>query len=817
MSDLALDLRTGLRALARNPILTGAALLSLALGIGANSIIFSVVHAVLLSPLPYPDPDRIVMLWERPRETADAPVAKGVPAGLMPLSVPNFYDYRERAKVFSHLSNFNVGDATVLPGKLEAERVWAAGVFHGFFEVFGVNPIAGRTFLPEEDVPGRNKVVVLADSLWERWFQRDPAAIGKTILYEGDEVTVIGIMPPGFEFPRNAKIWHPAAFPKDFAPRNFNFVYTVGRLQPDVPVAQAKSEVAAIASALSEEFPQDNKERDAFLIGLHDYTVRDVRPALWLLTTAVGLVLLIACGNVASLLLARAVSRRGEVAVRVALGASRSRIVRQLLTESVVLALTAGVLGIWLAFFGLKSLLPLLEGQVPRSAEIGLDATVVLFTLALSFVSGLLFGLAPALRLSRPDVAQTLKDEGNERVARGQILQRTLVVAQVALAVTLFVGAGLLLRSFTRLLAVDPGFSPERLLTFEITLPFAQYQDRGRVISFFEELQQRLGALPDVESVGATWFLPMTGRNAGTGLTIQGDPLKPDKPYISNLQAVTPNFFETVRMRLVEGRSFSGADGSGAPGVVIVNEEAARRFWPGRTPVGERISFSAAFGREGQANAVGWEVVGVVGDVRALGLDREVQPEIYFLNAQSTWRWHSFVVRTAAADPLQVVSSVRRVVAELDPNLPIGQIRSLDDILDRTVVRPRLYASLMAMFSAIALVLAGVGVYGVVAYGVGMKRQEIAVRMALGASRERVVRMVVLDGVRLGVLGLILGLLGAVATTRLLRNLLFGVEPGDPATFAAVAVALLVVVLIASWLPARAATRIAPRAALGAG
>jgi putative ABC transport system permease protein len=506
--DLYQDLRSALRSLRSAPAVTVSALLSLALGIGVNCAVFSVVYATLLRPLPYPEPDRIVLVWERAEDPTARPQFAGLEGGLLPLSVPNFFDYREQATAFSEISNYNLGDATVAPGGGQVpERVWSAGVFAGFFEALGVEPELGRSFTREEERPGENKVVVLSHGLWQRWYGGDPSVVGRTLAYEGEDNVIVGVMPEGFAFPRDVEIWHPAGFAPDIAPRNFNFVYTLARLAPGVSLDAAQAEMDAIAARLAERYPATNEGMGIRLVSLPEFAVRNVERALLVLWAAVGFVLLIACANVASLLLARGVARRGELALRTALGAGRPRLVRQLLAESLVLALGGGALGLGLAWLALRTLVPMAAGQIPRAGEIGLDAAVVGFTVALSLVAGLLFGLTPALRASRTRIALTLQQSERLRAGDGaasQPLRRGLVVVQVALAATLVVCAGLLVRSLDRLLAVEPGFDAGGVLGFEITLPAGQYRERARVVGFFEALEERLGALPGVESVGAT-------------------------------------------------------------------------------------------------------------------------------------------------------------------------------------------------------------------------------------------------------------------------------------------------------------------------
>jgi len=816
MATLLQDLRYGIRTLAAVPTIYGAAILSLALGIGANTAIFSVVEGVLLRPLPYPDPDRLVMIMERDLQHPAMSRVAELPPGLLPMSSPNFFDYREQNHVLEAMAGMWLNNATVAAQGREPMKTAGAAVFARFFDILGIHPMLGRTFLAAEEQPGRNRTVVLSYGLWAEAYGKDPGVLGKKFLMDGLEHTVVGVMPPGFEFPKDARFWYPSGFPRDQAPRNFNFLRVVGRIKQGIPLATAQAELSTMARRLERQYPDTLQGRGILLVPLAEQIVGQIRPRLMVLSGVAGLVLLLACGNVANLLLARAVGRRREFAIRTALGARQRRLVRQLLTESLLLVSIGGGLGLLLAFWGLHFMLRLSAGQIPRLESIGVDPAALAFTLAASLTSGIVCGLVPALAAARPDLTAAFK-EGGGRAGMGLFgrrLGRLLVGLQLAIAMILVSGAGLLARSYAHLMQVDPGFQLDHVLAVEVTLPAVRYRESHETATFWKELTRRVGALPGVRKAGATFFLPMSGQSATVTVAAHGvDPSLPAASRKVVIQAATPGFFAAMGVPLVRGRLLTDRDDAGAPEVVVVNQAAARHFWPGQDAIDRQLTFAANFGPAGKTESAARQVVGVVGDVRHYGLDQGVEPEIYFPSYQSTWRWANLVLRTTG-DPLRLVPAVRSTVRGLDAGLAVGKVRTSRQLLSDSVAKPRFTTLLMLAFASLALLVAGVGVYGAVAYSVGQRTRELAVRMSLGAGHGDIFRLVLGEGIRLGLSGLLAGLAGAMVLARLMTGLLFEVSPLDPATFAVVFLALLALVALASLLPARHAAGVDPMAGL---
>jgi putative ABC transport system permease protein len=794
------------------PTIYGAAALSLALGIGANIAIFSVVNGVLLRPLPYPAPDRLVAVWERDLKSSDFSRVDDLAPGLRPMAVPNFFDYREQNKVFDGIVGMSTGNATVSVAGHDTTKVFGSGVFANFFETLGVRPILGRTFRPEEEQAGHNKVVVISYGLWEEAYGKDPKVLGKKFIMEGMEHTVVGVMPPGFEFPKDVRFWHPTGFPRDMTPRNFNFIRAIARLKPGISIEAAQAQLSTMARRFEQAYPEELKNRGIYIVPLADQIVGPIRPRLILLLGVAGLVLLIVCGNVSNLLLARGTSRRREIAIRTALGAGRRRLMRQLLTESLLLIAIGGGLGLLLASWGMRFTLRLASGQIPRIESIAIDPMVLAFSLLVTLIAGLIAGLFPALQTARPDLTQVF-NEGGDRGSAGigtRRLGRLLVVLQLAMAMLLVCGAGLLVKSFLRLKAVDPGFIPDKVLTVEITTPAVKYDNIQKTSTFFKDMTRRIEALPGVRSAGFTFFLPMSGQSATSAVQAEGAPqLSSNDTKAAVVQVVTPGFFPSMGVPLRQGRLFTDRDDAKAPQVVILNEEAARRFWPGKSPLDRKVKFLADFGPAGKIEEGSRPVVGVVGDIRHYGLDQDVEPEIYYPNYQCTWRWGSLVVRTTG-DPLLLVQSIRRELRNIDPDLAVGKVRTLEQILSDSVAKPLFTTTLMLIFALIALAVASIGVYGTVAYSVGQRTHELSVRMAVGAGRREVFRLVLREGVLLGLTGLVTGLIGALVLTRLMKSLLFDVSPLDPSIFVSVFLVLIVLVAFACFLPARRATRVDP-------
>jgi putative ABC transport system permease protein len=799
MRSLLQDLRYGLRRLSRSPGFTLVAVGALALGIGANTAIFSVVNAVLLRPLPYPEPEQLVQVYEsRPRQNMTR----------VDVSPNEFLAWADEGGSFRQLAAVDFASFN-LTGRGEPERVSGALVTASYFPLFGVRPAHGRAFLPEEDQPGRDNVVVLGHELWQQSFGADPAVVGRAVNLDGTACTVVGVMPQGFRLPQNAKLARPVAFTaQDRTRAGSHFLTVYGRLKPGVTGELAAAELAAVAGRLEQTFAQTNVGHQVMLAPLHEELVGDVRPALLLLLGAVGLVLLIACANLANLLLARAAARRKEVAVRAALGASRWRIVRQLLAESVLLSGAGGAAGLLLAVWGVDLLVGLDPAGVQRVGAVSLDAGVFAFTAALSLLTGLLFGLAPALQASKTDFVETLKEGGRSSgggPARSR-LRSALVVAEVALTVVLLVSAGLLTKSFRRLLDVDPGLDPRGVLTLDLSLPDTKYAESHQVAAFYRQLLESVAALPGVEAAGAVSVLPLAGSDNSNFVQIEGrPPLPAGQALRAGRRNVSADYFKALRIPLKGGRGFADADSAEAPRVAVINEAMARAFFAGEDPLGKRL-------RTGDNNP--WvTVVGVVGDVRHRGLDVDVRPEMFFHAAQTPSREMTLVVR-AAGDPLALVGAARERVLAVDRDQPVGNVKTMETWLAESLASRRFAVLLLGLFALVAAALAAVGLYGVVSYTVAQRTHELGLRLALGARPRDVLRLVIRQGMSMTLVGAVVGLVAALAFARLMSGLLFGVAAHDPATFVGVPVLLLAVALLACYVPARRATKVDPMVAL---
>jgi putative ABC transport system permease protein len=803
MDTLRQDLLYAVRRLRQAPGFSLVAIATLALGIGANSAIFSVVNAVLLKPLPFEEPGRLVRLsqtWE------------GRTTGIY--SPQNFLDVVASARDFESLAAIDGGGVT-LTGRGAPARLEGAEVSTRFFDVLRVRPVLGRGFADGENEPGRNKVAILGHRLWRERFGGDPTAVGQTIQLNREPYQVVGVAPAGFSYPEGAELWTPMAYDAVFRTKSRGAWYlgVIGRLKPGVSVAHAREEVSAIAARLAREYPDADEGVGGTVSSLHEAMVGDARPALLVLLGAVGLVLLIACVNVANLLLARVAARETELAVRTALGAGRGRLLRQLLTESVLLALLGGAAGVLLAGFFLDALLGLQPQGVPRLGEVRVDRAVLGFAAGLSIATGLLFGAFPALQMTRRAPAQGLR-EGSRGIltGRGQRLRGGLVVGQMALAMMLLAGAGLLMRSFSQLRRVDPGFRPESALTFRISLPDSAYKEEPKVAAFFEELLARLAAVPGVRSVGAVQGLPLSGSRFQLSFEVKGrPPLPPAKQPSMEVRVASPDYFRAIGIPLVRGRGFQRGDTASSRQVVVISEAAVRRFFPGEDPLGQWITIGWGRG-EGQPKA-GGEVVGIVGDVKERGLAEENPPEIYLPHAQLPIQSMDVMLR-ATVTPRSLAPAVTGVVRSLDPELPIARLATLDEIVARSISEPRFYMVLLGTFAGTALFLAALGIFGVMSYAVVQRSREIGIRVALGADPKQVLGMVLGHASLLAVGGVGLGLTGALSLSRAMGSLLFELSPTDPTTLAGVAVLLLAVALLASYLPARRATRVDPLIAL---
>jgi putative ABC transport system permease protein len=809
MEELWRDVRFGLRTLRRTPGFTLVAVATLALGIGANTAIFSVINALLLRPLPYPEPDRLVFLTEWSEQVPN-----------MSFSVANLKDLRDQTTVFESIAGYN-GQNFILSAvsgsagaPIEPERLNGRQVTSGVFTTLGRPPVLGRPFGAEEEKPGAEGVVLLGEGFWERRFGSDPGVLGRTLVLSGESFTVIGVMPRELHGSwRTADVFTPLLRLEDRMGGEANRgnhpgIYVVGRLKPGVDVARARAEVKDLAERLAERHPNTNAKQSMTLEPLLDVLVGDLRPALLLLLGAVALVLLIACANVANLLLARAADRQREIAVRLAMGATRGRLLRQLLTESVLLSLLGALAGVTLAYFGLKALVASLPGNLPRADEIGIDAAVLAFTAAVAVLTGAAFGLVPAWRALSTRLHEPLKEAGRGSVGPGHHrVRNTLVVAEVAMALVLLVGAGLLLRSFLRVLQADAGFRSEGVVVAQVPLPQATHGEHAKRAAVVERVVEELRSQPGVAVAAAA--LPLLG-GWQSSFSVEGrsEPPPGQRPA-ADITRVTPGYFAAMGIRVLEGRVFEERDRTDAPPVCIVDDTFARTHWPGESPLGKRVKF----GGLDDADNPWMEVVGRVAHVKNYGVDEDSRVELYLPFLQSSAGGFTLVARTNAGAGA-AASGMRSALRAVDGELPIYAVRPLDEIVAERSAGRRLSALLIAVFATVALVLAAVGIYGVMSYAVAQRTQEIGIRMALGAEQEHVLRMVMRNGTVLALSGIAIGLAAAFALARLVAALLFETSTADPPTFSVVPLLLLAVALLASYLPARRAARVDPMAAL---
>jgi putative ABC transport system permease protein len=804
LADFLQDLRYAARMLAKNPGFTAVAVIALALGIGANTAIFSVVNTVLLRPLPYKDPEQLVMVWEDatkhgyPRDTPTA---------------ANYIDWRDQNSVFSgmaaideiNLNLTNAGD----PERLKGRRVSA-----NLFALLGVEPQLGRVFNAAEDQPGAQHVAVLSHRLWQRRFGGDANIVNKTLTLDGEAYTVTGVMPARFEFPeKDVEIWVPIAFDaREAANRNRHYLEVVARLKPGVTLEQAQTEMTTIGARLQQQYPQTNTDIGVAVTSLHEHLVGDIKPALLILLGAVGLVLLIACANVANLLLARAAIRQKEIALRVALGARRWRLLRQFLTESVLLATIGGTLGLAIAFGGLLLLRSFIPENISQAREITLDLKVLGFTLLVSILTGLIFGLAPAIQAVRMNQSETLKEGGRDSVTgrSGKRLRGLLVTAEVAVSLVLLIAAGLLINSFLRLRNTDPGFRVDHLLTMKVELPYPKYEQAQRRNEFFNNVVQRVQSIAGVRSAAVTVNLPLYRQGNSISIQIAGRPEPPpgQEPIIVT-RMISPGYFETMGIPLVSGRQLTDHDTEKSPNVVVISETMARRYWPGEDAIGKRI----AAGRV-TSDADWIQVIGVVKDVHQFELSADPKPQMYLSYRQAEFFWPEDLVVRTDVDPASLAATVRNAVWEIDKEQPVSNIRTMEDILADSIARQRFSMLLLGVFAGVALLLAAVGIYGVMSYSVAQRTHEIGIRMALGAQTSAVLKLAVGYGLKLVVAGVVIGLVAAFVLTRLMSTLLFGITATDPATFALISLLLIAVAAIASYIPARRATKVDPLIAL---
>jgi putative ABC transport system permease protein len=797
------DLRYAVRMLRKRPGFVAIAVLTLALGIGGNTTIFSVVDAILLNPLPYPEADRLVSVWHR---------YPGVNLLQAAVSVPGFLDYEQRNRGFAHMTAIS-GASFNLSGFGEPERLQGTAATAGFFSTLGVHPALGRGFTSAEDQPGADRVVVVSDGLWKRRFGADPALVGKPLTLNGAPHVVIGVMPPGFDFPRDTEVWCPAAFSvAQRAPgaRSEEFLSVIARLRPGVTLQSAGADLDRIADELRPQYYGDSKW--GLGVGsMKDEAVKSVRSGLLVLVGAVAGVLLIACANVANLLLAQAGGRQREIAIRAALGARRGRIVRQLVIESVLLSVIGGAAGLLVAWVGLPVLIALGPDNLPRLQEVSIDYRALGFTFAVALATGLLFGLAPALQASRPNLQDTLKDAARGSTGRAGLLRSTLVVVEIALALVLLACAGLLLHSFARLLRVDPGFSTDRVLTMRIALPLAKYADGARQAAFFAGALERVSALPGVEAAGTVTSLPLSGSSVNASFALQGRPVPPGESALhGDPRGATPGYFQALQIPLLTGRYLDDRDSAEAPPVVVVDDELVRRHFKGRDPVGTRLAFFF----EGTEQQPVWrEIVGVVRNVKHYGLDGDSRMHLYYPLKQRP-RASAFLTVRTTSDPKRLLGAVRDAIRAVDPDQPVYQVRTMEERLDDSLGQRRFSMWLLGLFSAVALILAAIGIYGVLAYAVVQRTREIGIRMALGAQRQNVLGLVLRQGARLTALGMALGMGASLAATRGLQSLLYGVTRTDGMSLAGAVAVLSLCAVAAIWVPAWRATRLDPLVAL---
>ena len=799
MESIFKDIRYGFRSLLKRPGFTAIALIALALGIGANTAIFSLVNAVVIRPLPYPDPDRLVWVW--------ASIRNGI--NTASVSPADFLDYRSQNKTFEQFAASGVGAVPVnLTGGGDPERLMSSIITGNYFDTFRIAPALGRGFTLDNEKPGQDQVVVLSYALWQRRFGGDPGIINKTIVLDDKPRLVIGVMGADVSLPQAADLWVPMNFDSDpeMKMRYAHFIRPIGRLKEGVSLAQAQADTDIIASALEEQFPDSTSGWSLRLVSLREQLVGGSRTMVFILFGAVGFVLLIACANVANLLLVRATARQKEIALRTALGASRLRIVRQMLTESLLLSVLGGALGAVLAAWGVEVLVSLSEGNLPPTANVRIDATVLAFTLLVSLFTGLLFGLAPSFRTMKVNLIDSLK-EGARGGAEGPLRNRTrslLVVFESAVAVMLLIGAGLLVRSLIALQQVDPGLDPKNVLTLSVTLSRNKYNTPEKTSNFFQELEQRLSNLPGVEPAGFVTELPLSGQSNDMPYIVEGrPPVSPDQRSFAEFRRVNQNYFSSFRIPLLRGRNFTEQEVRQSDKVIIVSQQFVNSVFPNEAALGKRL----ITGLRGEP----YEIVGIVGDIRHTSLAATPAAAMYFPTRESGRM--NVVIRTQN-DPLSIVGSVRKEVQAMDPDQPIAAVKPMKDWLDASVAAPRYNMTLLGLFAALAMILAATGIYGVMSYSVAQRTHEIGVRMALGAQQFDVLKLVVRQGMLLTLVGVVVGLGGAYALTRVMTSFLFGVTEKDPLTFGVVAALLMAVAFIACFVPARRATKVDPLEAL---
>jgi putative ABC transport system permease protein len=810
IAELWQDLRYSARMLLKNPGISAVAVLALTLGIGGNTAIFSLVNSIILRQLPFRQPEQLVWVFSRRPDP-----------GKQPFTIPDFIDYRDQNQSLSGIAAYANWSAN-LTAQGEPERLQGLRISANAFEMLGVEAVVGRALLPADDTPGQQQVVVLSYGLWQRRFSADPQLVGKTLTLNGASYTVVGVLPPQFFFPiKEAELaipLAPEADPWRGVRTSVNFLRALARLKPGVTREQAEADLTAVAQRLRQQYPVANARKlGVTLSPLHEEVVGNFRLALWVLLGAVGMVLLITCVNLANLARARAAARHREMAIRTALGATRRRLIQQLATESLLLALIGGGAGLLLAFYGIDLLLAVSPANLPRAAEVGVDFRVLGFTLVLSLIAGVIFGLAPAWQAARVNLNDALKESGRGTGggARQSRVRNLLVISEIALSLVLLAGAGLLVKSFLRLQAVKLGFEAENVLAIRLSLPKAQYVNRAAVTSFYEKLRPRLESLPGVETVGVISALPLSGVLQSIPFTIEGRATAPDEAHRADYRVVSASYFQAMKIPLIAGREFNEHDTAQTAPVVLISQNLARRYWPDSSPLGAHVLID-----DNDQGPRLVEIVGVVGDVKHLSLDGEPAPHVYLPIHQThedgvVWLTNTqyWLLRTTV-DPLTLSAAVRREIQAVDREAPTSNIRTMEQYLAASVAPRRFNLWLLTVFAGAALLLAGTGLYGVISYGVAQRRHEIGIRLALGARGSDVLKLVIGQGMALALVGVALGLPAALALTQLMKNLLFGVSATDPLTFLVIAVLLASVALLACWIPALRATKVDPLIAL---
>jgi len=797
MSGLRQDLKYGIRMLFKKPAFTAVVVLTLALSISSTTVVFSVVNALLLRSLPYSNPDQLINVWSVFKSNNKAYA-----------SAANFREWQERNQSFQSLAAYDSLKLNLTGGD-RPEAIDVALVTANLFPLLGVQPVRGRGFRTEEEQPATNKVAVISDGLWQRRFGADAGVVGKPLVLDGDSYTVIGIMPPRFSFPEKIDVWLPLSFvPEELADRGYNHLAVVGRLKPGVELRQAQAEMSAIMGEQVRKYPNENAGRSMRLLTFQQNLVGDIRMALWILSAAVFLVLLIACANIANLLMARATTRQKDIAIRIGLGAGRRRLIQQLLIESLLLSLFGGAMGLIFAYGGLKVLTSVGPTNIPRLSEVTIDARVLAFTLVISLLTGVIFGLIPALQATKPEINEWLKD-GQRSASGGPGGKRArswLVVTEMALALILLIGAGLLIKSFLILWQVEPGFNPHNVITMAISPSPPKYNTQRDFVILCQRVLEQVKSTPGVDAVGVVNQLPFSGRNLGLNFTVGGQPpVKPEDTASANFRLVSPGYLQAMGIPLKRGRDFNDHDRRDSTPVALINETLAKHYFANEDPIGKQLNI------EGQQAPR--EIVGIIGDVKQIKLDAEVKSEIYVPFFQIAVPAMNIVVRTTT-DPGSMTSAVLRQISRVDPDQPVYQVKTMDEYLGESMAQRRLSTVLLGVFAALALILAALGVYGMMSYLVSQRTREIGVRMALGARQLDILKLVVRHGMWLSILGIAVGVAAALLLTRIMTSSLYGISASDPLTYVGISALLALIALLACLIPARRALKVDPIIAL---